>query len=104
MVALQPFLACKHFQRYPYHVDGMQSKMARAALGWSTTRLAKLAGVSRTTVFNFETGATKNEVMLERIEKAFSSAGVKFRNEGGFLGVMVPASREGEDPASPATV
>ena len=72
----------------------MQSRMARAALGWSTHRLAEMAGVSRSTVVNFEVGATKNVVMLERMTKAFLAAGVVFRDEGGLIGVMMPTQLE----------
>jgi DNA-binding XRE family transcriptional regulator len=72
----------------------MQSRMARAALGWSTHRLAEMARVSRSTVVNFEVGATKNLVMLERMKKAFLAAGVVFRDEGDLVGVMMPAQLE----------
>lgn len=80
----------------------MQSRMARAALGWSTHRLAEVAGVSRSTVVNFETGSTKNLAMIERIEKAFLAAGVEFRHDGELLGIMVPdrGERELSHPAA----
>ena len=56
--------------------------------------MAEMAGVSRSTVVNFEVGATKNLVMFERMKKAFLAAGVVFRDEGGLVGVMMPAQLE----------
>ena len=56
--------------------------------------MAEMAGVSRSTVVNFEVGTTKNLVMLERMKKAFLAAGVVFRDEGGLVGVMMPAQLE----------
>ena len=59
--------------------------------------MAEMSAVSRSTVVNFEAGATKNVVMLERMKKAFLRAGVVFRDEGDLVGVMMPGQLEDEE-------
>lgn len=62
----------------------MQSRMARAALGWSTTELARAAKVGISTVNRFETDqATPIPSTLSALRQAFEAAGVIFISENG---------------------
>lgn len=65
-------------------VTPIQSKMARAALGWSTRDLAERAQVGPATVNRFETEALETSpATVEAIRRAFVTAGVEFlRGEG----------------------
>lgn len=69
-----------------------QSRMARAALQLSAQDLASLAGVSAMTITRFETGKSNGYAdTLDRIERAFTSTGVKFySNNDGVVGVQLP--------------
>jgi DNA-binding XRE family transcriptional regulator len=71
-------------------MNGTQSKMARAALGWSTHDLAKLAGVGRITVVRFEDGDAVVKETREKLERALSDAGANFSRRAGRVGVTVP--------------
>jgi transcriptional regulator with XRE-family HTH domain len=70
-----------------------QCWLARDALGWTATDLARAAGVSLTTVLRFESGAPTRRRTLETIEDALNTAGVTFvdASEGG------PGARLRED-------
>ena len=60
-------------------ITPMQSRMARAALGWSTTDLAEKAQVGPATVNRFETQArVPIPATLAAIRRAFEAAGVVF--------------------------
>jgi transcriptional regulator with XRE-family HTH domain len=69
-----------------------QCRMARAALGWGTIKLAKAAGVGISTVTRFENGQSqpRQETILA-IRRTLEEAGVIFLSEGetreGGLGV-----------------
>jgi len=52
--------------------------MARAALGWSRQKLAKMAGVSAQTVRRLEDGAGLKASTVEAIRYALEKAGVVF--------------------------
>ena len=68
----------------------MQSRMARAALGWGVRDLAKVAAVSADTVARLERGDMLAPRTLEAIRQAFQGCGVKFIDEGAQgLGVMI---------------
>lgn len=71
-------------------MDGIQSKMARAAFGWSTHDLARKANVGRVTVARFESGETISEDSLAKIESALAGAGAAFTKKTGRVGVSVP--------------
>jgi hypothetical protein len=62
-----------------------QCWLARDALGWTATDLARAAGVSLTTVLRFEDGAPTRTRTLEAIQDALKTAGVTFvdASEGG---------------------
>jgi transcriptional regulator with XRE-family HTH domain len=58
-----------------------QSKAARALLGWSQTELARRAGVSRSTVTDFELESRQvAPESLAKIKAALEKAGVQFIN------------------------
>lgn len=64
-------------------ITALQSKMARTALGWNTTELAKAAKVGVSTVNRFETGqATTIPATLGAIQRALEDAGIIFLAEG----------------------
>jgi DNA-binding XRE family transcriptional regulator len=59
----------------------VQSKMARAALGWGVRDLAKVASVSADTITRLERGDELMPRTLTAIRVAFESAGVEFIND-----------------------
>ncbi|MDT7536162.1 helix-turn-helix transcriptional regulator [Sphingobium sp. SA2] len=54
-----------------------QSRMARAALGWSLTKLAAKAGIGRATVARFELGESVQNENVASIARSFEDAGLK---------------------------
>ncbi len=62
--------------------------MARAALDWSTTDLARAANIGPATVNRFETGRDARISTVEKLRSALEAAGVVFIAEnGGGVGV-----------------
>ena len=63
----------------------VQCWLAREALGWSMTDLARAAGVSPPTVKRFERGGEVRADLVEAIQRALEKAGVIFidANDGG---------------------
>lgn len=62
----------------------VQSKMARAALGWSMRDLARQARVGLMTVTRFETGqSTPITATLAAMRRALEEAGIEFLHETG---------------------
>lgn len=57
--------------------------MARAALDWSTTDLARKAGVGSNTVNRFEAGQDARMSSVDKMRAALESAGVIFVAENG---------------------
>lgn len=57
--------------------------MARAALSWSTQRLATAAGVGLNTVNRFEAGQDARVSSVEKMRRALEDAGVVFVDENG---------------------
>ena len=90
---------------FPVRISAMQCRMARAALGWSTSRLAQALGVNRKTIERLEGGTplgARNDEILGRI---FLRGGVQFLKGDGFVGVTIatdalPADQPGEAWAS----
>lgn len=78
-------------------ITAVQSKMARAALGWSTSELAKRAQVGVATVNRFETGqAIPIPSTLAAIKRAMEDAGIQFIPEnGGGPGVRLQRGNSG---------
>jgi transcriptional regulator with XRE-family HTH domain len=84
-------------------VKPAQVRMARAALNWSLSDLAKAAGVHRNTVSNFETGKFAGDPeKLAAMRRALESAGVEFTN-GAQPGVRL-ATETGKFPGSIWTI
>ena len=68
----------------------VQSRMARAALGWGVRDLAAAAKVSPDTIARFERGDSLYERTVDAIRAAFEAAGVVFIAEnGGGVGVRL---------------
>jgi transcriptional regulator with XRE-family HTH domain len=68
--------------------------MARAALGWSTDKLAAEAKVGRATVHRFEQGGDARQSSLDAIRLALEVAGIEFipagqQSAGGGPGVRL---------------
>jgi transcriptional regulator with XRE-family HTH domain len=57
--------------------------MARAALNWGVLDLAREAAVSTQTIVRLERGEMLREGTLERVRRAFESAGVEFISQNG---------------------
>ena len=76
-------------------MKSVQCRAARALVNWSQDRLADLAGVSVTTIRNFERGASvpvRNN--LAAIRAALEAAGVEF-TDGDAPGVRMRGRIEG---------
>lgn len=71
-------------------MNSTQSKMARAALGWSTHDLAKIAGVARITAVRFEAGSMIAIESLDKLCAAFEAADVRFIGSGVYKGGVCP--------------
>ncbi|MDO9713637.1 helix-turn-helix domain-containing protein [Paracraurococcus lichenis] len=64
-------------------IKPVQSRMARAALGWSLQDLAREADLGIATVNRFEVGtAATNRTTLSRIRRTFEAAGLRFMENG----------------------
>jgi transcriptional regulator with XRE-family HTH domain len=63
----------------------VQCWVARKALGWTLTDLAREAGVSRTTMRSFESGAAMRSTTVKALQSALEEAGVIWidANDGG---------------------
>jgi hypothetical protein len=73
-----------------FMITAVQSKMARAALGWGVRDLAREANVGVSTVTRFEAGAEPIPATLSAIMRTLEAAGVEFIPEnGGGLGVRL---------------
>lgn len=69
---------------------GVQSRMARAALGLTVRELAQKAGVSHDTIVRLESGEALKPRTVEAIKEALEAAGVEFIPEnGGGAGVRL---------------
>ena len=67
--------------------------MARAALQWSLDEAAKAAGVSYRTIFRLENEQRDVQAdKLAAIRRSFEAAGVRFLDDGGDAGGVVPAT------------
>jgi DNA-binding XRE family transcriptional regulator len=75
--------------------------MARAAVSWSLTDLARAAGVHRNTVSNIETGRYGgSQEVVAAIRAALEAAGVEFIAEnGGGPGVRLRKATAPEQPS-----
>ena len=64
-------------------MNAIQSKMARAAIGWGVRELAKEAGVAVDTISRLERGEEIMPRTLSAIRSALEAAGVIFIDENG---------------------
>lgn len=62
-------------------MNAVQSKMARAALGWGVRDLAQASAVSADTVSRLERGEELMPRTVQAIRTALESAGVEFIND-----------------------
>ncbi len=67
----------------------IQSRMARAALGWTLRDLAERARVNKNTVARFEAGREILSGALASIEKVLTDEDVVFVDEDGDLGPTI---------------
>ena len=78
----------------------VQSRMARAAVGWGVRELAAAAKVSPDTIARLERGENLNDRTLEAIRAALEAAGVEFiAQNGGGAGVRL--RRPAEEARAP---
>jgi DNA-binding XRE family transcriptional regulator len=61
-------------------MHGVQSKMARAALGLTIHQLAGAAGVSHDTIVRLEAGQDLKPKTVEKVKLALEKAGVELTN------------------------
>lgn len=66
-----------------YELSGVQSRMARAALGLGVRDLAKAAGVSPDTIARLERGEELRASTIAAIRAALEAEGVEFIAENG---------------------
>lgn len=63
-----------------------QSKMARAALGWSIDKAASVSGISRISVLRFEKGGADSARLkastIEALRAAYDLAGIQIIEDG----------------------
>ena len=64
-------------------ISPVQSKMARAALGWGVRELARAAKASTDTISRLERGEALKESTLKSIRGALEKAGVEFLPDNG---------------------
>jgi transcriptional regulator with XRE-family HTH domain len=64
-------------------ISAVQSKMARAGVGWGVRELAKAAAVSVDTISRLERGEELLPRTLAAIRTALEAAGVEFINHNG---------------------
>ena len=64
--------------------------MARAALDWSQSELAKASGVSARTVIRFEAGESVLPSRVAAMREAFEAQGVLLVDSGHLAGAVVP--------------
>ncbi len=86
-------------------LEGVQVRMARAALGWSVRELARSAGVNPNTISRVENGGDALSSTLEKIQSALEVGGVSFIDaNGGGPGVRLKSrsavtSQQGSEPS-----
>lgn len=86
-----------NFHVYVVQMNGLQLRMARAAVGWGVRELAKKADVAANTVTRIENGADAKQSTMDRLQRALQAAGVDFIEEnGGGPGVRLrkPAKKD----------
>jgi DNA-binding transcriptional regulator YiaG len=77
----------------------IQCVMARVGMQLSRQVLAKLAGVSTATIYNFETGKMISQGNVLLIRQVLASKGVIFdvnppEETANYIGVLIPSAQE----------
>ncbi len=70
-------------------MTNIQSRMARAGLGWSIAKLADETRISSRTIITFENGGTVSAETVETLRAALVMAGATFLDKFGKVGVLV---------------
>jgi transcriptional regulator with XRE-family HTH domain len=63
-------------------ITAAQLRAARAVLEWSREELGKAAGVSASTVKNYEAGKNTIPLVATSIERTLTEAGIEFSHDG----------------------
>ncbi len=71
-------------------ITATQTRMARAALGWTISEMAQKASVARMTVMRLEAGNAVSVDTASKVEAAFEAAGATFNASGDRVSVSVP--------------
>lgn len=71
-----------------------QSRMARAALGWTWDTLAAESGVGRATIARFERGENVQPDRVQAMRRAFEDKGIQFLDGGKLAGGVVPPKEQ----------
>ncbi len=69
-----------------------QCRAARELLDWKQDDLAYEANVSQATISGFESGTSQKDIKLGTlmdITDAFENEGIRFKNSGGKIGVLL---------------
>src|SRR5437773_10219238 len=77
-------------------ISTIQSKMARAALGWGVRDLSRIAKVSTDTVSRLERGEELKERTLDALAAVMEAAGIEFLPDNG---VRLKAAQPGQPSA-----
>lgn len=68
--------------------------MARVSLGWTLDELAATSGVGRQAILRFEQDKTRfHPRNAVKVRKALEAGGVRFIDEGEFVGGVVPPEK-----------
>ena len=72
-------------------INGVQIRMARAALAWTIEELAEKSGIAPNTVRRVERDGSIHQNNLRAIEFALEDAGIAFIDVGGRPAVVAPS-------------
>jgi transcriptional regulator with XRE-family HTH domain len=79
-------------------LSSVQSKMARAALGWGVRDLARITKVASDTISRLERGEQLRDRTLGDIRTAFEAAGIEFLDDNGVKLTTKPGASSGGNP------
>jgi transcriptional regulator with XRE-family HTH domain len=79
-------------------LSSVQSKMARAALGWGVRDLARITKVASDTISRLERGEQLRDRTLGDIRTAFEAAGIEFLDDNGVKLTTKPGAPSGGNP------
>ncbi len=70
-------------------MTNIQSRMARAGLGWSIAKLSDETRISSRTIITFEKGGTVSAETVEALRATLVAAGATFLDKSGKVGALV---------------